>query len=405
MELSSLASFGDQVPLSQFKPDDTISTLAFSEDGQFLASGDQAGRVVVFKVNGKVTATNRPTVSFVTQVHAHKAQFDYFRSELSEMKVNSLKWVPRQCLNPLLLTCNSHDAKLWSFNASPKVVWNNFNPNQTSLDTFVFPTPRMPDTKYTSQCVRTFTDIQTEYIVDLQCLSDQHSFLMVDVSCVKLWDIERDVKSVCLCKVSQQEPEITTSAIHNVYPSAFLIGDDYGVCRILDMRQQTEDLTPSIEVDTSLHSSRSQQMEGCDSIGSVVFSPCGNYFAARRFGDVQVWDIRQPSAPAARLDVQWFPGQMEWLVSDDYVKDQFRTAFTPNGKIVTGCYSADFVAWDFKSNKTTKHKAVSQRTPRPPPEPGRDFSKRVTVCESHPNQEIVAVVSTAALFVFYEPTK
>lgn len=400
MDLHSLAAFGDQVALSQFKPDDTISALSFSCDGQFLASGDQAGRVVVFKLNGKNAQNTQ--VSFVTQVHAHKPQFDYFRSELSEMKVNSLKWVPKQTINPLLISCNSHEAKLWSFNSSPKITWNPLSVNQ-SLDTFLFPTPRQVDTKYTSECVRTFTDIQTEYIVDLQCFSDQHSFIMVDLSCVKLWDIERDVKSVCLFKVSQNEPEITTSAIHNVFPYTFLVADDDGVCRILDMRQQTEDLTPSIEVDTSQVSSRASQVEGCNSIGSVVFSPDGNQFAARRFGDVQVWDIRQTNQPVASLDVQWFPGQMDWLASDDYVKDQFRTAFTTNGKIVTGCYSADFLSWDWKNNKIQKHKAVSQRTPRPPPEPGRDFSKRVTVCEAHPNQEIVAVVSTAALFIFYEP--
>ena len=399
MDLKLLASFGDHVPLSQFKQDDTIATLAFSSDGQFLASGDQAGRVVVFKLSQPASGTGCPTVSFVTQVHAHKSQFDYFRSELSEMKVNSLKWVPRQALNPLLLTCNSHDAKLWRFNETPKMTW--VQPD----DRYALPTPGQVDLKYTTECVRTFNDIQTEYIVDLQCLPDQRSFLMVDVSCVKLWDIERDVKSVCLCKVSQTEPEITASAIHPNYPSAFLIGDDDGVCRILDMRQQAEDLTPSIQVDTSLHASRNHQMEGCDSVGSTVFSPDGNYFAARRFGDVQVWDIRQTREPAAKLDVQWFPGQMEWLLSEDFVKDVFRTTFTPSGKIVTGCYSADFVAWDWKVGGQAKYKAVSARTPRPPPEPGRDFTKRVTVCEAHPEKEIVAVVSTAALFLFYESAK
>ena len=399
MELQHLASFGDQVPLSQFKPDDTISTLSFSGDGQFLASGDQAGRVVVFKLSGKLGAGSRPIVSFVTQIHAHKAQFDYFRSELSEMKVNSLKWVPLMTANPLLLTCNSHDAKLWRFGAVPKVSWGQI---PAENDGFVFPSARQADFKYTAACLRTFTDIQTEYIVDLQCLSDQHSFLMVDVSCVKLWDLERDVKSICLCKVSQQEPEITTSAVHDLYPSAFMIGDDYGSCRLYDMRQQAEDLAPIFDINTAAHASKAQQMDGCDSVGSIVFSPCGNFFAVRRFGDCQVWDIRQPSAPAAKLDVHWFPGQMEWLVSDDYVKDQFRTAFMPSGRIVTGCYSADFLSWDWKSGKLNRHKAVSSKTPRPPPEPGRDFSKRVTVCESHPNQEIVAVVSTAALYLFYE---
>lgn len=395
MELKLLASFGDHVPLSQFKPDDTIATLAFSSDGQFLASGDQAGRVVVFKLSTPATG-GRPTVSFVTQVHAHKAQFDYFRSELSEMKVNSLKWVPRQSLNPLLLTCNSHDAKLWRFNATPKVTWG------APTDGFILPKAQQVDMKYTTECVRTFNDIQTEYIVDLQCLADQRSFLMVDVSCVKLWDMERDVKSVCLCRVSQTEPEITASAVHPQHPHAFLIGDDDGACRILDMRQQAEDLTPSIHVDTSLHAARNQQMDGCDSVGSCAFSPDGNYFLARRFGDVQVWDLRNPKVPAARLDVQWFPGQMDWLLGEDFVKDVFRTSFTPSGKIVTGCYSADFRSWDWKTGAQTTHKAVSARTPRPPPEPGRDFTKRVTVCEAHPSQEIVAVVSTAALFLFYE---
>ncbi|KAH0795084.1 Protein phosphatase PP2A regulatory subunit B [Histomonas meleagridis] len=401
MDLHFLAAFGDHVPLSNFKPDDTISAMAFSSDGQFLASGDQAGRVVVFRLNEN--GKRQPTVSFVTQVHAHKAQFDYFHSELSEMKVNSLKWVPRQALNPLLITCNSHDAKLWRFNASPKIVWNEFDDCQLIDDSFIFPTFRQKDTEYSAECVKTFNDIQTEYIVDLQTLPDQHSFIMVDVSCVKLWDMERDIKSVCLCKVSQQEPEIITSAIHSSQPHAFIIGDDDGVCKMFDMRQQAEDIPPLFEIYTSDFASRNQQMSGCDSVGSIVFSPDGNNFAVRRFGDVQVWDIRNTSSPTAKLDVQWFPGQMEWLINEEYVKDQFRTAFTAKGKIVTGCYSADYIAWDWKNNKTSKHRAVGARTPRPPPEPGRDFSKRVTVCEAHPKDEIVAVVSTAALFFFYEP--
>ncbi|KAH0789708.1 protein phosphatase PP2A regulatory subunit B [Histomonas meleagridis] len=396
MELEFVAAFGDHVPLSQFKPDDTISTLAFSHDGRFLASGDQAGRVVIFNLN--YTNKNRPTVTFVTQVHAHKSQFDFFRTEISEMKVNSLKWVPRQTLNPLLLSCNSHDAKLWRFNSSPRIVWNT-NPK----DTYIFPIPQRNENKYITECVRTFSDIQTEYIVDLQALSDQHSFLMVDVSCVKLWDIERDVKSVCLCKVSHQEPEITTSAIPSNQPNIFLIGDDNGFCKMYDTRQQAENLSSNFNIDTTKFSFHQQYSEDCSCIGSISFSHNGDNFVIRRFNDLQVWDMRNTNSPIAKLEVQWFPNHMEYLISEYYVKDQFRTAFTAKDKIVTGLYSADYIAWNWKENKTTKHKAVSARTPRPPPEPGRDFSKRVTVCEAHPKNEIVAVVSTAALFFFYEP--
>jgi serine/threonine-protein phosphatase 2A regulatory subunit B len=397
-----LAGFGDHVPLTQFKPDDMISTLNFSGDGRFLASGDHAGRVVVFRINPPNPQTGKPTVSFVTQVHAHKAQFDYFRSELSEMKVNSVKWLPKQVLNPLLLTCNSHDAKLWRFNAAPDVA---FIAQEQSSDFYVFPTKKTSDYKYTAECVRTFTDLQTEYVLDLQCLSDQHSFLMIDVACVKLWDIERDVKSVCLARIGQQEPELTASAIHPTWPFSFLVGDEDGVCKILDLRQQAEDLTPSVEILTTPHANRRQQVDGCNAVSSASFARDGRHFVVRRFGDCQVWDMRAPTAPVAKTDVQWFPGQMDWLVSEDFVKDTFRTSFTKEGKVVTGCYSADFLTWDWAVGTTAKQKAVSTRTPRPPPEPGRDFSKRVTVCEAHPSMEVVAVVSTAALFLFHQPTK
>ncbi|KAH0793545.1 protein phosphatase PP2A regulatory subunit B [Histomonas meleagridis] len=398
MNLQFLTAFGDHVSLSQFKPDDTISTLAFSSDGQFLASGDNAGRVVFFKIG----QGHKPTVSFATQTHAHKAEFDYFRSELSEMKVNSLKWIPCQTMNHLLLSCNSHDAKLWRFITDTRISWNDFDESQ-EFDTFVFPTPRQVDNKYSTECIRTFFDTQIEYIVDLQTLSDQKSFLMVDISCVKLWDIERQVSSVCLCKVSQQDPEITTSGVDPRNPSTFIVGDDFGFCKLFDIRQQAEDLTPIFDIDTHNYSSQHMQLDGCECVGSIAFSHEGNYFAVRRFGDVQIWDVRNVSSPAAKLDVQWFPNKMNWLIEDDYVKDQFRTTFTPKGKVVTGCYSADFMTWDWKNQKTSQHKAVSARMPRLPPEVGSDFNKRVTVCEAHPTEEVVAVVSTAALFLFYEP--
>lgn len=395
MELEYLASFGDHVPYTQFKPDDTISVLAFSSDGRFLASGDQAGRVVIFSITPPRTESGRTTVSFVSQIHAHKAEFDYFRSELSEMKVNSLKWVPTQALNPLLLTCNGHDAKLWKMDYESKITWNQFQGE--SLDTFILPQPRLVENKYTPTFIKTFTDLSTEYLVDLQCLSDQRSFLMIDVGGVKLWDIEKDA-SVSLCKVSQQDPEITTSAIHSSLSFAFLVADDAGQCRILDMRQQTEDLTPSIQVETAPYATH--PMESCENVTSVAFSPDGSSFVARTFGDLQLWDLRQTSQPINTLEVQWFPKQMDFLVSDDYVKDCFRTSYTASGKIVTGQYSADFVSWNPLENYKNQHRAISARTARAPPEVGADFARRVTCCEAHPTKDIVAVVSTAALFVF-----
>ena len=398
MNLQYLASFGDHVPLHQFKPDDTIGALAFSSDGRFLASGDNAGRVVIFRLN---QSSGKSSVSFVTQVHAHKATFDYFRSELSEMKINSLQWLPTSTLNPKLLTCNSHETKLWSLNATPKISWAPFD-TTLPLDQFIAPTPRASDTKYAAECLRTFNDVQTEYVVDLQPLSDQSSFLMVDVSCIKLWDIERNVPSVSVFRVSQQEPELITSALSPSLPSTILVGDDGGIIRLIDLRTAAEDITASAKLSVRAAIPPQRRLSGCESIGSIAFANDGFSIVSRTFGETQIWDIRKTNKPVTTLQTQWFPGQMEWLSSDDYVKDPFKTCFTPSGKVVTGLYSADFLTWDWKNGKTGRHRAVSARTPRPPPEPGRDFSKRVTCCTAHPTQEIVAIVSTAALFIFNE---
>ncbi|EAX82803.1 hypothetical protein TVAG_481490 [Trichomonas vaginalis G3] len=399
MNLELLASFGDHVSLTQFKADDTISVLAFSQNGQFLASGDQAGRVVIFQLQPPRNANGKTVVSFVNQVHAHKNQFDYFRSELAEPKINSLSWVKSNSLNPLLLTCNSHEAKLWRMNQAAKPTWGPLD-TTLSADQFTLPSPRQIEIKYTTEHVKTFTDIHTEYLIDVQTLSDQKSFVMVDVGCVKLWDMERSVESVSLFRVPQQNVELTASAVTPTLPSAILIADDAGFAKIIDMRQQAEDPSPSLTFNIKQHTNPKRSVSGCEYVGSVAFSNDGINIVTRTFGEAQVWDVRNPSAPAAQCDVQWFPGQMEWLANDEYTKDIFRTCFTPSGKVVTGNYSADFISWDWKTNEINRHKAVSARTPRTPQDPGRDFSKRVTVCEAHPRHEIVAVVSTAALYLF-----
>lgn len=399
MKLTYIASFGDHIPLSQFKPDDTISVLSFHQDGQFLASGDHAGRVVIFQLIEPKSSNGKPTVQFVTQVHAHKPWFDYFRSELVEPKINSLKWVRSVSANPLFLTCNSHDAKIWRLSQTSKANWNPFHPTSENLEEIVLPTPRQNEIKYTAKCLNTFTDYHTEYLVDLQTMTDQTSFVMIDVGCVKLWDIERSIPSVTLYQF-QQQSELTSSAYSPHHPSSIIVSDDCGIVRLLDMRNQAEDLTPSQTF--KIADNLDHALDGCEYICSINCSSDGNYIVARTFCEAQVWDIRKSDKPVISTQIQWFGDQMDWMLSDEYNKDCFRSSITSKGKVVTGCYSADFVTWDFASNNQKKHQAISNRTPVKPPEAGKDLTKRVTAAEAHPTKEIVAVVSTAALFVYSE---
>lgn len=397
MDLKYLISFGDQVPLNQFKPDDTISILSFSSDGRFLASGDYAGRAVIFQMIPPKNQNGKYQVLFGCQLHAHKSEFDYFRSELSEMKINSLKWVPSSNLNPNFITCNSHDAKLWRIMTNSKVSWTPKSGN--TIDEFILPKVNKVDTKISFEYIKKFNDLHSEYLIDIQCLSDQHSFLMVDVCGVSLWDFERDIPNVPLISISQSDADITASATHSTSPFAFLIADDDGNCEILDMRQQAENLTPSIKVNVSNFLNH-KGYDGVQSVSSVVFAPDGNSFFARTFGEIQQWDLRNTSKPAAALDVQWFPKQADFLSNEGNMRDQFRTTVTHDGKVLTGQYMTNFVAWDPRLNKVTNYKAYNPKASKEPPEPGKDFTKRVTCVESHPTANLISCVSTAALYLY-----
>ena len=106
MDLKYLISFGDQVPLNQFKPDDTISILSFSSDGRFLASGDYAGRAVIFQMipeaNKKISFPAIQIFSTFLQKFPDNTDI-YFQlggvSQLSKIFKEGAFEVKRQALN------------------------------------------------------------------------------------------------------------------------------------------------------------------------------------------------------------------------------------------------------------------------------------------------------------------
>lgn len=400
MNLELFAAFGDQVSLDQFKEEDTICTVGFSSDGKFLATGDTAGRVVVFQIVPAASNDSAPKAQFVAQFHAHKNAFDYFRSELCYPKVNALTWVPTSTINPLLLTCNSHETKLWKFEQQKQIQWS----RPKNLDTFVLPKPTFIQEKYNESFVSCYTDQQTEYIVDLKVMQDQRSFAIIDVGCVKIWDMERpDQEGICLYRLPDADNELLCGDVCKQMPSCVITGDDIGAVRLLDMRQQAEDVDPAFIC--RVRPSINHKFPSCESVNSIAFAKDGNSFVVRTFGEAQVWDVRNTTAPISKLEVQWYPNQTQYLIEEEFVKDQFRTTITASGKIITGMYGSDFVSWDPLTKETRKHRAISQRTPPVLPKLAIDFTKRVTVCEAHPKEDIVVAVSTAALYLYYQPNK
>ncbi|KAI5293481.1 protein phosphatase 2A regulatory subunit cdc55, partial [Ascosphaera acerosa] len=115
--------FGDKGDVEDITDADIISTVEFDHTGNYLATGDKGGRVVLFERNEtKKTCEYK----FHTEFQSHEPEFDYLKSLEIEEKINKIKWCRRQNASHYLLSTNDKTIKLWKvFEKSLKVVAEN----------------------------------------------------------------------------------------------------------------------------------------------------------------------------------------------------------------------------------------------------------------------------------------
>lgn len=71
-----------------------ISAVSFDRSGRYLASGDRAGRVVLFEsapASGSA-AVNGPEYRFYTEFQSHESEFDYLKSLEINERINKIEW-------------------------------------------------------------------------------------------------------------------------------------------------------------------------------------------------------------------------------------------------------------------------------------------------------------------------
>lgn len=105
---------------------DIISTVEFDQTGDYLATGDKGGRVVLFERNESVKyfafikidciihiiiQKKNCEYRFYTEFQSHEAEFDYLKSLEIEEKINKIKWCKRQNSAHFLLSTNGKKKK------------------------------------------------------------------------------------------------------------------------------------------------------------------------------------------------------------------------------------------------------------------------------------------------------
>ena len=120
-----LNGFGDPKTATE---QDMITSLKFDQQGSYLAAGDKAGRVIIFKKSKHRSTRAKFNSKYYTEFQSHDSEFDVLNSVEVEEKINQIEWMNKYPSSPLqLLTTTDKTIKLFRINThTPKHI-HNFN--------------------------------------------------------------------------------------------------------------------------------------------------------------------------------------------------------------------------------------------------------------------------------------
>lgn len=445
--------FGDKGDIDNLTEADVISTVEFDHTGNYLATGDKGGRVVLFERNeSKKDCEYR----FHTEFQSHDAEFDYLKSLEIEEKINKIKWCKRQNQAHFLLSTNDKTIKLWKvYEKSIKVVAENNladshgGHGRLNLNSLTLPRMALHDTMIAATPRRLYANAHTYHINSISPNSDGETYISADDLRINLWNMEIADQSFNIVDIKPANMEeltevITAAEFHPQSCNLFMYSSSKGTIKLADMRENalcdTHSKLFEEWMDPAQHSFFT---EITSSISDVRFSSDGRYIVSRDYMTVKIWDVNMEREPVKTINIH---EQIREKLCDAYegdaIFDKFEVAFAGDGKsVATGSYNNNVMIYpnavdqqaeeteivlqaDKSAFKTKKvgmpmsiggNGVLSRNGGRNKVQsPGRgmnmmrrdteyeyiDFKKSILHLSWHPHENSIAIAATNNLFVF-----
>ncbi|OON21317.1 WD domain, G-beta repeat protein [Opisthorchis viverrini] len=382
---------------------DIISCVEYDKSGEFLATGDRGGRIVIFQRDQKQESPFRVSHTVYCTFVSHEPEFDYLKSLEIEEKINKIRWLPRPNHARHLLSTNvrirfdehietdcpytadmlfamyfvllkDKTIKLWRITERHKRATGynltqeqnhmdaSFDEPQISPQTTRFARPddlRVPHFEEIEPTVeafprRIFANAHAYLINSLSVNSDQETFLSADDLRINLWNLQITDQSFNIVDIKPANMEdlsevITAAQFHPTACSLFIYSSSKGTIRLCDMRQRAlcdEHALLFEETDDPL--SRSFFSEIINNISDLNFSHSGRFILSRDYLTVKVWDLNMPRQPVETYLVHdYFRTKLCALYENDCIFDKFECQWSPDDRyIMTGSYNNHFRVFD-----------------------------------------------------------
>ncbi|KAK9478176.1 WD40-repeat-containing domain protein [Lipomyces japonicus] len=450
--------FGDKGDTEDITEADIISTVEFDHTGNYLATGDKGGRVVLFERNDNKKGCE---YKFHTEFQSHEPEFDYLKSLEIEEKINKIKWCRRTNAAHFLLSTNDKTIKLWKiYEKSLKVVSeNNLSdtvggrpPNPLSLDSLRLPRMTLHDTIIAATPKKIYGNAHAYHINSISVNSDGETFISADDLRINLWNLGIADQSFNIVDIKPANMEeltevITAAEFHPLSCNYFVYSSSKGTIKLADMRESAlcDAHAKMFEVAEDPRE-RSFFSEIISSISDVRFSQDGRYIVSRDYLTVKIWDVAMEREPIKTINIhEHLRPRLCDTYDNDSIFDKFEVVLSGDGKsVMTGSYNNNFMiypdATDIEAEETEvvlqadksafKAKRVGVAAPigrsgarngggvsprsTSPIRPGMtgglnrarrdnediDFNKKILHMSWHPHEDSIAIAATNNLFVF-----
>ncbi|KAJ2986727.1 hypothetical protein NUW58_g4890 [Xylaria curta] len=429
--------FGDKGDVEDITEADIISTVEFDHTGNYLATGDKGGRVVLFERNEtKKTCEYK----FHTEFQSHEPEFDYLKSLEIEEKINKIKWCRRQNASHYLLSTNDKTIKLWKvFEKSLKVPAPVAEP-PVRLPQMRFKTPmelKLPrlthhDTVVAAVPRRTYANAHAYHINSISVNSDGETFISSDDLRINLWNLNIQDQSFNIVDIKPANMEeltevITAAEFHPVSCNWFMYASSKGTIKLADMRESALcDQHAKLFEQEEDPASRSFFSEIISSISDVRFSHDGRYILSRDYLTVKIWDVNMERQPVKTIPIhEHLRPRLCDTYENDSIFDKFEVVFSGDAKnVMTGSYNNNFMIYPsdpeketevvlqadksaFKAKKVGIPTPINSSTSSPAAGAGQgqrmrketdadqiDFNKKILHMSWHPFEDSIAIAAT-----------
>lgn len=413
--------FGDKGEVDEITEADIISTVEFDHTGDYLATGDKGGRVVLFERNEQKRGCE---YKFYTEFQSHEPEFDYLKSLEIEEKINRIKWCKRQNSAHFLLSTNDKTIKLWKvFDKQIKVVSeNNHSDGYNGSGPLRLPTMAVHDTITAAVPRKVYANAHAYHINSISVNSDGETYISADDLRINLWNLgisDQSFNIVDIKPVNMEEltEVITAAEFHPIHCNLFMYSSSKGTIKLADMREAAlcDSHAKQFEEEED-PTQKSFFSEIISSISDVKFSQDGRYILSRDYLTLKIWDIAMENKPVKTINIhEHLRSKLCDLYENDCIFDKFECTFSGNGEnVLTGSYHNYFRIYDVNSDNDTvlqadksafKAKKVGGRGKTSGKKEGIqtegiDFAKKILHASWHPREDTIAIAATNNLFLY-----